>query len=247
MKLFIDIGNTAIKLLTCSGDVLDFIGRFYTKELSDDKLDVFLKHQKFDEVVISSVVPKLNKHFKEYCFTRFNLEPRFIKVGDYPEVKVDIDNPKELGVDLYCDIVAGYQLAKIDKKPVLIIDLGTATKIMLIDEDGLFNSCVILPGIELSKKILSSETAQLPYVSSDEIKKVTEARNTIDVINSSVYYAHVDAINGIIARFEKELKKTCHYIITGGNAALIEKDIKGPHDLNPLMCFYGIYEIVNRG
>ena len=245
MKLFIDIGNTAIKFVEAKGDILDFIARFYTKEISIEKLDeIFKSHFKYDEVVISSVVPKVNKLMKEYFVSKYHLEPRFIKVGDYPDIKIDIDNPKELGTDLYCDIIAGYQLAKIAHKPVIVIDLGTASKMMLIYENGLFNSCVIIPGIEMSKKMLSSETAQLPLSEIDEIKKVTEARNTLEVINSSVYYGHVEAINGLINRIEKEIKKSCHIIITGGNSEIIEKDIKGPHDVNPLMCFYGIYEIV---
>ena len=247
MKLFIDVGNTAIKFVTSKEEELTFAGRFYTQELSIEKMDSTLeKLEKFEEVVISSVVPSANNALNKYFKTKYNLLPHYIKVGEYPDVTIDIENPEELGVDLYCDIVEGYQLANKAHCPVLVIDLGTASKMMLVHEDGLFNSCVIIPGIEISKKTLSSSTAQLPFYEVLKVKKVTEARNTIEVINSSVYYAHVEAINGLINRIENEIGKSCKYILTGGSAPLVEKDIKGPHEYDPLMCFKGMYQIVNR-
>ena len=248
MKLFIDVGNTAIKFVTCENEQLKFVGRFYTQELSIEKMDATLSTLKeFDEVVVSSVVPSANSALNKYFQNKYKLNPRYIKVGDYKEVKVDIENPSELGIDLYCDIVEGYQLSKKTNKPTLVIDLGTASKIMLIYENGLFNSCVIIPGIEISKKTLSSSTAQLPFYEVLKIKKITEARNTIEVINSSIFYGHIEAINGLINRIENEIGRSCNYLVTGGLAPLIEKEIKGPHTYDPLVCFKGIYQIVNRG
>ncbi len=248
MKLFIDVGNTAIKFVTCENDKLTFVGRFYTQETSIEKMDNILKDlPPFDDVVVSSVVPSANTALSKYFKTNYDLKPRFIKIGDYPEINVDIENPEELGIDLYCDLVEGYQFSKQNKKPTLIIDLGTASKIMLIDEKGLFNTCVIIPGIEISKKTLSSSTAQLPFYEVLKIKKVTETRNTVEVINASIYYGHIESINGLINRIEKEIGKTCNYLITGGCAPIIESEIKGPHTYDPLLCFKGIQRIVKRG
>ena len=248
MKLFIDIGNTAIKFVTCENNELKFVGRFYTQELSIEKADDMLKGlPAFDEVVVSSVVPSANSAINKYFKTKYNLIPRYIKVGDYPEIKVDIENPNELGIDLYCDLLPGYELAKQSHKPTLVIDLGTASKILLIDENGIFNTCVIIPGIEISKKTLSSSTAQLPFYEVLKIKKITEARNTVEVINASIYYGHIESINGLINRIENEIGKSCNYMVTGGCAPLIEKEIKGPHVYDPLLCFKGMQQIVYRG
>ena len=247
MKLLIDVGNTAIKFAKVEDQKIDFIGRLYTHMLSIEALDrFFLAVDDFDEVIISSVVPSANSILKKYIKSHYPIEPCFIKIGDYPELKIEIENPSELGVDLYCDIVQGYQLAKESNKPTLVIDMGTASKILLIDEEGVFNSCVIIPGIEISKKTLSSSTAMLPFYENLNVKKLTEARNTIDVINSSIYYAHIESINGLINRIEKEIGRTCNYVLTGGNAPIVEKEIKEPHVLDPLVCFKGMYQIVRR-
>ena len=248
MKLLIDVGNTAIKFVKCEKDQLTFVGRFYTKDSSIEKMDEVLSSlNSIEQVVVSSVVPAVNKALNKYFKSKYNLEPTYIKVGDYPDVRVDIEDPSELGIDLYCDIVYGYKVAKEKHQPTLVIDLGTASKIMLVDENGLFNSCVILPGIEISKKILSSSTAQLPFFEVLNVKKITESRNTVEVINSSIYYGHIESINGLIGRIENEIGKKCNYIITGGNAPGIEKELKGPHEYDPLVCFKGMYQIIFRG
>ena len=246
MKLLIDIGNTAIKIMSLESDELRPVSRFYVSELSFDVLDELLKPLSFDEIVVSSVSPKNSDYINEYFIKKYNLTPRLIKIGDYPALKLGLDNPKELGADLYCDLIAGLDYAKEQHKPVLIVDLGTASKILLIDEKGLFTSCAIVPGITISKRLLSSSTALLPEVDNYEIKKITDCRNTIDVINSSVYYGHVEMINGLINRFEKEIGKECFYVLTGGNANVVEKDIKQPHILDNYLCFKGMKKILQR-
>ena len=244
MKLLIDIGNTAIKFATLKEHEVNYIDRFYTCELSNFQLDKVLNNLSFKSVYISSVVPKVHAQIDEYFKAKFNLTPHYIKVGDYPLISIQIDNPKELGIDLYCDIIAGYKKAKEINQPVIVIDLGTASKLLLIGPEAVFSSCAILPGINMSKKMLSSSTALLPEVERQEIKKVTEARNTVEVINSSVYYGHIEMINGLLNRIEKEIDQDCYYIITGGDAGYVYKNIKTPNELNPILCFEGIAEII---
>lgn len=246
MKLLIDIGNTAVKFATLENDKLQYLDRFYLSTLSIDVLNnVFKKIENIDEVVISSVVPNKNQLFDEYFYKKYNLTPRYIKVGDYPDIKIEIDNPNELGVDLYCDLV-GASIIFNENKPIIVVDLGTASKLLLLDENKVFKSCAIVPGIEMSKKMLSKSTALLPIADAKDIKKVTETRNTIDVINSSVYFGHVEMINGLINRFEKEINKNCLYIITGGNASLVSKDLKQPHSDIELLSFIGMKQIINH-
>ena len=246
MKLLIDIGNTAVKIMSLNDERLSFVTRFYLKDLSFDKLDKeLLNLVEIEDVIISSVVPYINSQFSKYFQDKYNLTPRYIKIGDYPELKLNIDNPNELGIDLYCDIIAGLDYAQKEHKPVLVIDLGTASKILLVYENKTFSSCAILPGINMCKKMLSSSTAMLPDVDQRDIKKVTEAANTVDVINSSVYYGHVEMINGLINRIEKEINQECLYLITGGNAEQIYKDLKKPNLYRPYLCFEGMHKIIN--
>ena len=246
MKLLIDVGNTAVKFALLDKNEPKFLDRFYLSELSNEKLDSVLNINKFNEVVISSVVPNRNKEFNEYFLKKYHIEPRYIKVSDYPDIKINIDNPNELGVDLYCDLVGAHYLSKGDK-PIIIVDLGTASKLLLLEENGAFKSFAIVPGIEMSKKMLSKSTALLPEVDQLDIKDITKARNTNDVIASSVYYGHVEMINGLINRFEKEIGKECIYMITGGNSKLVSKDLKAPHEEFAYLGFIGMAAIINRG
>ena len=246
MKLLIDIGNTAVKMMSLDGNKLNKVSRFYASELTFELLDQLLEKLDFDEVVVSSVSPKTNEVINQYFLDRYDAIPNYLKIWDYSKIKLSLDNPSELGIDLYCDLIAGLDYAKRKKQPVLIIDLGTATKILLIDEDAVFSSCAIVPGINISKKLLSSSTALLPEVENLKTKKITDCRNTIDVINSSVYYGHVEMINGLINRFENEIGKSCFYVITGGNAKAVLKDIKQPHILDEYLCFKGMKKIIQH-
>ena len=246
MKLLMDIGNTAIKMMTLDGSKITKLLRFYVSDLSDELLDKTLENLEFDEVVVSSVSPKTNDVINKYFLDRYDDIPTYISTWDYPALKLSIDNPSELGIDLYCDLVAGLEYAKKKNQPVLIIDLGTASKILLIDENSVFSSCAIVPGIEISKKLLSSSTALLPNVDNLKVKDITKCRNTIDVINSSVHYGHIEMINGLINRFEKEIGKSCFYVVTGGNAKAVVKDIKEPHILDEYLCFKGIKKILQH-
>ena len=247
MKLLIDAGNTAVKIAFKNDKGRDFYSRFYLSELSLETLKLHIgKFKEFEEIVISSVVPSKNHIFDEY-FDSYQIKPKYVKVGDYPEIKIEIDNPSELGVDLYCDLVGAYQLYSNSNSPVIIIDLGTASKLLLLERNGVFKSCAIVPGIEISKKSLSSSAALLPEINQIEVKDLTKAKNTEEVIASSVYWAHVETINGLISRFEKEIGEKCQYIVTGGNAVKIVKDLKAPHIYDEHLAFKGMWAITNRG
>lgn len=241
MKLFVDIGNTAIKFAT-NENGFSYLGRFFARELSEEKLDALLANVKnLEQVNIASVVPSSSKKLNEYFNKKYHLEPQYIKIDDYPPLKVDIDNKNELGMDLYCDLVGAY---KKYGPATIVVDLGTASKILLIDKEGVFHSCSIVPGIEMSKKMLSSDTALLPNVDSGLIKNITECRNTVEVIVSSVYFGHIEMINGLLKRYEKEIGYTCKHVFTGGNAKEIVKNISEPYVLDENLCLEGIKEIV---
>lgn len=241
MKLFIDVGNTAMKFAT-NENQFSYLGRFFTRELSKEKLDNLLSNiSTIDSVYVASVVPNANKFLDEYFQNKYSLTINEIKVNDYPGLKICIDNKDELGMDLYCDLVGAY---KKYGPSTLVIDLGTASKILLIDKNGIFSSCVILPGIEMSRKVLSLDTALLPRVDIKDIKKISDCHNTADVISSSTYYGQVEMINGLIRRYEDEIGYHCKHVFTGGNALEIIKNISGEYVLEENLCLKGIAEIV---
>lgn len=242
MKLLIDIGNTATKFGYLD-DEFHYLDRCFNIDLNKEKLDSLLSIDNIEEIYVSSVAPKITELLSEYFYSRYHLNIKEFEVDDYPNLKIDIDNKNELGLDLYCDLLGAVNKYQV---PMLIVDMGTATKILLLTKDNVFNSCVILPGMGISKRILNEATELLPNTDLDEVKKLSESRNTIDVINSSIYYGHVEMINGLLERYENEIGYKCLHIFTGGNANKILKDIKAPYIYDENLCLEGISIYVKK-
>ncbi|MEF9939052.1 MAG: type III pantothenate kinase, partial [Clostridium sp.] len=106
------------------------------------------------------------------------------------------------------------------KPPLIIIDMGTATTLSVIDANGCYIGGAILPGLRVSLDNMSSSTAQLPRISLDTPKRVI-GKNTIDCMRSGVIYGNADMIDGMLTRIEKELGQPATIIATGGIANVI--------------------------
>ena len=237
MNLLIDIGNTATKFGVLSNE-FHFLGRCFNSELKEEKLDELLSLcDNIDRVYASSVAPHVLNQLEKYFTKKYNLKIRSIAIQENDNLKIKIDDKNELGLDLYCDLIAARKKYGF---PLIVVDLGTATKMLLIDKDNVFSSCVILPGMGISKRVLSEATELLPNTDLYEVKKLSESRNTIDVINSSVYYGHVEMINGLLERYENEIGYKCLHVFTGGNASKILKDIKAKYIYDENLCLEGL-------
>ena len=244
MYLLIDVGNTATKFVFYSKKDLHYIGRLYNAEINEESLNVLLKDIKdIDKVYITSVNPAINDLVKAILSEMYHVEIINVDISFTSDIKIKIDDPNELGEDLYADIVAGYYLYK---NKVAIIDMGTATKILFIDKDGVFSSCAIFLGFEKSKLILSNSTALLPNVNTKDIKNISDCHNTVDVINSSTYYSQIDTINGIISRYEKEVGYKVKRVYTGGNATAFKGTLIKENEYDDLLLFKGMVELIER-
>lgn len=226
MVLLVDIGNTASKFASLERGKFSYLGRLYNFDISEEKISSLLGKLEVKEIYVSSVAPKILFSLENIFLNLYHLPTNKIDASYNDFITLNIDNKDELGPDLLCDIVAG---ANIYKSRVAIIDFGTATKVLFIDKNGIFNSCAIFPGYKKSKEILANTTELLPEVKQVPVKKISECHNTIDVINSSTYYSQIDSINGIISRYENEVGYKLNRVYTGGNALpfinkLIKKD-----------------------
>ena len=104
--------------------------------------------------------------------------------------------------------------------PLIIIDMGTATTMTVVDHAGNYIGGVILPGLKVSLDSLSSKTAQLPFISLDIPQKVI-GKNTIDCMRSGIMYGTAGTIDGILDRMEKELGEPPTVLATGGLSRFI--------------------------
>ena len=241
MILVADIGNTNITLGVYSNDKPICISRLATQrhrtcEQYAIELDAIFKLENlgnnFEGAIISSVVPELTRIFKNAIEKVTSCDALVVAAGLKNGLKIVTDNPKELGADLVAGAVGAISLYEL---PCLVMDLGTATKISVIDEGGVYAGCTIAPGIGISLDALSLRTSQLPAIELSAPDH-TIGTNTVECIRSGTVLGNAAMLDGMADRLEKELgKKIKTLVATGGLAkeivACCEKEIIYNKDL----------------
>jgi len=223
----IDIGNSNIAIGGFDGADLCFEVRISTetKKTSDEYaskiLSVLAVHGVVDSevtgAIISSVVPPLNAVIRRAVKLIWGIEPLMVGPGIKTGLNIHCDMPSSVGADLICACVAARALYG---SPALIVDMGTATKMMVVDESGSFIGVSIIPGVQMGLNSLSENTAQLPKVELTPPKSVL-GKNTQDSMRSGVVFGNASMIDGMIERIRNELGKDLPVYATGGIAPLI--------------------------
>ncbi len=252
MVLAVDIGNSNIVLGCFEGNEILFIERlstnqYYTAleytvmiknilELND------LKDRDFEGGIISSVVPSVT-HTVQQAMLRLTGRPvMVVGPGLKNGLKIRLDNPAQLGSDRVADAVAAVNDYPC---PLIIIDMGTATTISVIDGDKNFLGGMIIPGLRVSLDSLTMRTSQLPKISLDPPKKVIGS-NTIDCMKSGIIYSTASSIDGVIERIEEELGEECTVISTGGLARAIIPYCRHEIVIDDQLLLKGLMIIYNR-
>ena len=252
MNICIDVGNSTIGI----GAFIDnkLVERmvvntdpYFTEE---QFYQLFKRPYKFIEdgkghienIIFSSVVPQVNLPIINALKKLTNIEPILIGPGTKTGLAIKVDNPLEIGNDLIADLVSAKEKYGY---PTLIADLGTASKILLLDKTGTFTSCLIMPGLTLSAQSLSNKAALLPEVSLIAPNTVL-AKNTLSAMNAGIVYGHADMILGLINRIEKELGYSCKHILTGGGSMYIKSILKDDFIFDQNLNLDGLNIIVNK-
>ena len=227
MILTIDVGNTSINLGGFIGDEIVFVSRMATdvNKTEDEYAALILNllelHGKSKEeisgVIVSSVVPPLNFVLKKSVCFLFCIEPIFVGPGIKSGIGIQCDAPSSVGADLIAAAVAAHYTYG---SPALIIDVGTATKMTLVNKNGAFAGASIIPGVLMGLNALSEATAQLPQISIEAPKTVI-AKNTTDCMRSGVIFGNASMIDGMIDRINEEFGEELTVYATGGFASTI--------------------------
>ena len=225
MILTIDAGNTNICCGVFDGDELRLVFRVktdrsrtadqYAAELYMMLTMRGLGPSDFDGAVIGSVVPELNRALTGAAAFVTGTEPMEVAPGVKTGVNIRIDDPATLGADLLAGAVgaaAEYPL------PCLIADLGTATKLTVVDRDRAFRGGVIAPGVKMSLNALSGGTSKLPAISLDTPKRAI-GTNTVDCMRAGSVLGTAAMLDGMIDRLEDELGEPFATLIATGGIA----------------------------
>lgn len=227
MIFAIDIGNTNIVIGCMEGEKLQFIERMSTDEFKTELeyavsfkmvMDLYnIKAKDLEGSIISSVVPPLTGIVRSALVKLTNTNPVVIGPGVKTGLNILLDNPAQLGSDLVIGAVAGIQKYG---APLIIIDMGTATTISVIDKNKNFLGGPIIPGVMVSLDALASKTSQLPRINFEKPRNVI-GRNTIDSMKSGILYGQAACLDGMIERIEEELGYQTTVVATGGIAKII--------------------------
>ena len=132
-------------------------------------------------------------------------------------LNIKLDDPATAGSDLVVVAVAALNEYTC---PQIVIDMGTATTMSVLDQKGSFIGGVILPGLRTSLDALVSNAAQLSQTSLTAPKKVI-GKNTLDCMKGGMIYGNAASIDGMIERMEEELGCKCTIVATGGLAKAV--------------------------
>ena len=230
MILAIDMGNTNIVIGCVDEEKVLFEERLAT-DLSKTELEyvvIFktvlelygIEKEKVTGAIISSVVPQLVNIIKSAVYKLIKVEPMVVGPGVKTGLNILMDEPRRVGSDLIVDAVAAINNYG---TPLIVIDMGTATTMSVIDRKGNYIGGVIMPGIKVSVDSLVSRTAQLQRISLDAPDKVI-GKNTINCMKSGVVYGNASCIDGMIDRLADEMGEALSdikVIATGGLSRVI--------------------------
>ncbi len=221
MILGIDIGNTSI---VCG--VIDDLNNNPIIRINTHNIDDYIKLTNFNsitDIIISSVVPSVNDEITKILKECYNLEPIFVSNTMKSNISIKIKEPLTLGSDLFVDCVSAVNKYN---TPIIIIDLGTATKILVVNDNKEFIGGSIAPGVNTSLNSLINKAELLDNNSFKEELSVV-GDDTSSCLGSGVIIGTACMIDGMIDRIikDKELNNPS-IILTGGLSKHINKYLK---------------------
>lgn len=227
MILAIDIGNTNIVIGCIDGNKTYFIERVST-DRSKTELEYAIVIRNVLEInrvnasditggIVCSVVPQITQIVRIAAEKILKKDVMVLGPGIKTGMNILMDNPASVGSDLIAAAVGAIQDYP---APLIIIDMGTATTVCVVDDKKNYIGGMILPGIRTSLDALTARAAQLSGIELSAPKKII-GKNTVECMRSGVIYSNAASIDGIVQRIEEELGRKATVVATGGLAKKI--------------------------
>ena len=227
MILAIDIGNSNIVIGGLEGEEICFEARLRTEatKTSDQYcvdlkilLDVNgVKVEQLEGTIIASVVPQVLNSLQTAVKKLTGKGALVVGPGLKTGLNILLENPSQTGADLVVGCVAALRE---HKPPMIVVDMGTATTMVVLDKNGALVGGCICPGVKISMDALTERTALLPGLQLDQPKKAI-GRNTIDCMRSGIMMGTACMLDGMVQRMEEELGAKATVVVTGGIAKFI--------------------------
>ena len=222
MILCADVGNTNVVLAAYRGEELIFTSRLKTDStLTRDQyavdlhslLEVYdIRPDEFSGAIVGSVVPQITTNLSQAIEMALGCTCMILAAGVKTGLNIAIDNPAECGADLVAEAVGAKNHYPL---PVIVVDMGTASKIVAVDAKGNFVGGSILPGMRTSMNALVGSAALLTDFEFGSPKSAI-GKNTADCLRSGTILGFASMIDGMLDRFKQELGNDATVVATGG-------------------------------
>ncbi|MGX9985127.1 type III pantothenate kinase [Soonwooa purpurea] len=244
-SIVINIGNTNIRFGLFDDDNCDISWVINTKpyRTRDEMYAQFLmlyqtykiEPEKIDKIIIGSVVPQLT----------LDISSAVEKIHGKKPILVDRKTPsgvqaksKQMGTDIYANLVAAHNLYPNRKK--IVLDFGTALTASCVAENGETIGVIIAPGIITSLNSLINQTAQLPEIELKKPKSVL-GLDTVTCMQSGMVYGFLGMVEGFIDRINDEVNDDCFVVATGGVSHIYKPLTEKIHIADRLHTLKGLY------
>ena len=252
MILAIDMGNTNIEIGCLDHETIHFTERVRTDIYKTDlEYAVLIKTimelnsitpEQISGAIISSVVPPLTQVLCNAIYKITGVKAMIVGAGLKTGMNIKMDNPGTVGADLVVDSVAALREYG---APCIVIDMGTATTVTVVDKNKCYIGGAIIPGVMVSLESLVSGTSQLPRISVEAPKKAVGS-NTIDSMKSGIVFGQAALIDGMIERFEDELGYPCKVVATGGLSGVIIPHCRKDIIIDKMLMLKGLRAIYEK-
>lgn len=246
MLLAIDVGNTNMVFGLYEGEKLRGTFRISTNaERTSDELGMQISQyyhfhgidrNETSAVIIASVVPPvmytLINAIRKYLRVRPVIAGRDVDIG----IENRYANPREVGADRLVNAVSA--VSKYGK-PLVIVDIGTATTFDAIDEKGAYQGGAIFPGIKVAMEALFLKASKLPRVDIERPERAI-GKTTVQSMQSGAVRGYVGALAGIITDIRAELGGDARVIATGGMGRMMAQYCDLIDEVDPNLTLEGL-------
>jgi type III pantothenate kinase len=245
--LCIDVGNTETKLGAFEpggamvGNWRVTTARRRTADEFGVLFSAFFSAARFaqndlEAVVVSSVVPVVDRPLREGCEKYFGVRPTFFTAATQRSIAVRTDRPAEVGSDLVAGAIAAVSFVG---APAIVVNFGTATTFGAVDREGAYVGVAIAPGLQVALDALVGRTAKLPQVAL-VAPGTPVGRDTVTAIQAGIVYGAVGQTEEMVRRLRAVLGENARVIASGGMAPVVAAETTAIERVEPHLVLHGL-------
>lgn len=216
MFLAVDIGNTSTVFGIYDGEKLVMSFRTDTGNYTDEIINS-IKYP-VEAAAVSSVVPGVNENICNAISRNLGCQVKIIDSSFKLGISICTEYPERVGTDIICGAVAAFYKYR---KAVVVFDLGTATTVCAVDNQGNYLGHSIFPGVKTSFAALHTAAAKLPLIEDEYSCTQIIGKNTVSSMKSGVILGAACFIDGMSRRYRKETDDNATVVVTGGLSTVI--------------------------